>query len=138
MVTKNYSSVNHLVKAPDDVAVSVPKETEPVPTIPREALTHEVGEPTPPSETIPYVKLTEETVTLPEELKKIGVKNTSDLKHPSYEEIKLPISDEKVVSGQRAPFTSSFRWLASLCIYILKKAHLTLKIIHGKVIRTKE
>lgn len=137
MVTKNYSSVNHLVKAPDDVAVSVPKETEPASAIPRETLIHEVGEPTPPLETIPYVKLTEETITLPEELKKIGVENPSTLKHPTYEEIKLPISDEKVVSGQHAPLTSSFRWLASLCIYILKKAHLTLKIIHGKVIRKK-
>lgn len=138
MVAKNYSSVNYLIKTPDGVTVSVPKETEPVPTIPREALTHEVVEPPLSSETVSYVKPTEETITLPEELKKIGVENTSGLKHPSYEEIKLPISDEKVVSGQHAPLTSSFRWLASLCIYILKKAHLTLKIVHGKVIRAKK
>ena len=138
MVSKNYTSINHLAKAPDDVAVSVPKETEPASAIPREVPTHEVVEPPQQPGTISYVKSTEETIPLPEELKKIGVESTPTLKHPTYEEIRLPISDEKVVFGQHASPTSSFRWLASLCVYILKRAHLTLKIIHGKVIRAKE
>jgi len=138
MGSNNFTSIDRLVNTPGDNAISRPKETEPVPTIQKETLAHEVSKPSPPLETVEYIKPTEETIELPEELKKIGVESTSALKHPTLEEIKLPFSDEKVVSGQRAPLTSSFRWLASLCIYILKKAHLTLKVIHGKVIRAKE
>ena len=73
-----------------------------------------------------------------DQLKKIGVKNTQDMKPVMEKEVELPISDEKIVSGEHASLTSSLRWLATFCVYILSKAHITLKVIHGKVVRRKQ
>jgi len=68
-------------------------------------------------------------------LKKAGLSaiDTTTL-DPRYK-VKLPISDEKIMEGLDKPMTSSYRWLAEFSRYILKKAHLTLKKIHGHVVR---
>ena len=49
----------------------------------------------------------------------------------------LPISDQQVMAGLHAQVTSALLWMAVWCMKKLKKAHVTLKNIHGKIVRVK-
>lgn len=113
--------------------ISLPKEAEPISSEKIEI--KEVVEPQVDKEVRPFVSPRQETIELPPDLKKLGLQPTSSTQFTDYKNIKLPISDEKVVVGLKAPITSSLRWLATLAVYLLAKAHLGLKIIHGKVVR---
>ena len=81
------------------------------------------------------VKIKELKKQIDKELEKLGVSSVKSTKFPNFKEITLPISDEKIVEGLEEPVESSFRWLAELAMLILKKAHATLKKIHGKIMR---
>lgn len=69
------------------------------------------------------------------DLKKAGLQaietSTLDWKY----RVHLPISDEKVMDGLEQPPSSGFRWIAEIAIFMLKRGHLALKRIHGKVVR---
>lgn len=82
-----------------------------------------------------YVQDNKENIEISNELKKMGLKPVTSSNFPQYKNVKLPISDEKVVLGKQEPVTSSLRWLATFAEYLLWKAHISLKKIHGKVIR---
>lgn len=111
------------------------KELEPS-AAPNESFTyHESFEHEQSQETAQYIENRPETIKIGDDLKKIGVQPSQNSKFSSFKEIKLPISDEKVVEGLNEPVDSSFRWLAELALSILKKAHATLKQIHGKIMR---
>ncbi|MCX7955545.1 MAG: hypothetical protein N2593_00315 [Patescibacteria group bacterium] len=140
-MSTNFTDITDLVrkyqvktdKKQDIEGVSLPKEAEPLGQENieiKEVVENKVDE-----EVRPYVQPTSETINLPPDLKKLGIQHVSSTKFPSYKNIKLPISDEKVVVGLRAPITSSIRWLATLAVYLLAKAHLGLKVVGGKVIR---
>jgi hypothetical protein len=132
----NYTPIDDLIKKCQKQAVSRPKEVEPAPSpAPEKYHLREVVEHEPEEEVRPYVTHRQETVAIPEELEKVGVQATSTPKFTSYQNVKLPISDDKVLEGLHAPIDSSFRWLATLATYILKKAHLGLKKIHGHAVR---
>lgn len=89
-----------------------------------------------PKELASLVEATPEKVKAAPELKKFGVEEKLETpKYPDRQKISLPLSDEMVVKGLHAPVTSSLRWLAEWAEYLLKKAHLTLKQIHGHVVR---
>lgn len=127
MADKNYTAVDDLLK------VSLPKEAEPI-----AAEKFEIKEPVEDSveeEVRPFISPRAETIELPPDLKKLGLQASSHSKFPSYKNIKLPLSDEKIIVGQKAPITSSIRWLATFALYILAHAHLGLKVVHGRVIR---
>lgn len=119
---KNYSSFNK------EVEPLVKKESFPI----KEKVEHEIED----KEVASYIKIRPETIKLPEKIKQLGgqTKFTTS-KFASYQSVNLPISDEKVVVGLKAPITSSFRWLATLAVYILKMAHLQLKVVKGKIVR---
>lgn len=134
MSQKNYTSIDHLLKKPQP-AISKPKEAEPVPFSSEKIEIQEVVEHQPPKEVKPHLQVRQETIKLPPDLKKIGLQPVSSTKFPSYQTVVLPISDDKIVQGLHAPIYSSLRWLATLAMYLLKKAHLTLKVIHGHVVR---
>lgn len=51
------------------------------------------------------------------------------------QKVQLPISDEEIIEGLEKPYTSSWRWLSELGVYLLGQAHIALKTIHGKVVR---
>ena len=141
MKPKNFTSIEDLIKkyqstTTQSTATSYSKESEPVIKKPevgeiKEVIEHEVND----KEVEPFISLRAETIKLPPDIKKLGVESITTIKFPSYQNIKLPISDEKIITGLQAPVTSSLRWLATLANYLLKKAHLQLKVIHGKVIR---
>lgn len=49
--------------------------------------------------------------------------------------VKLPITDDRVMSGLSANIFDSFRWIAEWSIRRLKMAHFALKKVGGKVLR---
>lgn len=80
-----------------------------------------------------------ETIELPPDLRKIGVSQIgANLQvTPTLPKITLPVSDVTVAKGLHAPILSALRWLAVWCVKKLKKAHVKLRVIHGKVVRVK-
>ena len=50
--------------------------------------------------------------------------------------VSLPLSDEQIAQGLHQSIKSSWRWLAEWCRRQLQQAHLILKSIHGKIVRT--
>jgi len=137
MVSKNYTPIDYLLKKYQlgMPAVSRPKETEPQLAFPEEIGLKEIVETKSEEEIKPYISRRHETIELPPDLKKLGLQQTGATKFPSYQNVKLPISDEKIITGSHAPITSSIRWLATLALYLLKKAHLALRIVGGRVVR---
>lgn len=126
-LNKNYLS---------SVSSSVNKEVEPLPK--KEIVLREKAEDEEiiDKEIAPYVRVKPERIKLPPAIEKIGVSTPKKpLKFSPYYSTKLPISDEKVLVGLKAPISSSFRWLATLAVYILKMAHLQLKVVKGRVVR---
>lgn len=137
---QNYTDIQYLIKKHnDEIAVtetgSSAKEVEPTVRSPEPFLIQRVVEHEPEKEVSAFVQHRKENIEVPPDLVKMGVVATQTTTFPTYENVKLPLSDEKVVIGLKQPISSSFRWLAELAIYILKTMHLTLKKVHGKIVR---
>lgn len=87
------------------------------------------------------VEVIKDTIELPPDVKKLGV-STVGTSAPvavtaTLPPVSLPLSDQQVILGLHAQVISSFRWLAVWCVKQLKKAHIALKNIHGKIVRVK-
>ena len=52
--------------------------------------------------------------------------------------VQLPLTDDQILTGLHAQIMTSLKWLAEWCIRQLKKAHVHLKNMGGKVVREKE
>ena len=135
MTQKNYTPIDDLIKKwPQNDIISLPsKEAEPIPK--KEIEFKEVKEKEIEEEIGPHVVKRQEIINLPPDLKNLGLKPISTTQFPQYQTVKLPISDEKIITGLSAPVSSSLRWLATLALYLLQQAHLSLKVIHGRVVR---
>lgn len=87
------------------------------------------------------VEVIKDTIELPPDIKKLGITpmGSSVPVSPAAQlpQVVLPISDQTVIAGLHAQILSSLRWLSVWCVRRLKKAHITLKQIHGKIIRVK-
>ncbi len=130
-MTNNFTAIDDLLKKNKNV--SLPKEAEPI-----TSEKFEIEEPVEDKveeEVRPFVSSRAETIELPPDLKALGLQAVPHSKFPKYKNIKLPLSDEKIVVGKKAPITSSIRWLAEFALFILAQAHLGLKVVHGRVIR---
>lgn len=82
-----------------------------------------------------YVEIEKKEIELHPDLKKAGLQAVQSSSLDPKHNVQLPISDEKVIQGLEKPVTSSWRWLAELSLFLLRQAHLTLKKVHGKVVR---
>lgn len=134
MKGKNYTSIGGLIDNNKKIEQSgYHKEAEPS-TSERFEI-KELVEDKPEEEVKPFVSPRSETIELPPDLKNLGLQSVTTAKFSAYKNIKLPISDEKIIVGQKAPITSSLRWLSTLALYILGQAHLGLKVVRGHVIR---
>ena len=113
------------------------KEGEPGPAITESSdEIQEVAEHEPDAETESFISPRSNTIKLPPDLVKLGVQSSNSSNNfPTYKNIKLPISDDKVITGLHAPISSSLRWLATFAVYLLAKAHLGLKVVKGHVVR---
>lgn len=86
------------------------------------------------------VTILRDTIELPPDVKRLGVTHagqTTPSSVTALPAVVLPISDPQVVAGLHQHVSNALRWLAEWCIMRLKKAHVALKIIHGKIIRVK-
>lgn len=143
MAAKNYTPIDDLVVRHKKSHSSRhnpdlrgrPKEAEPFARKKEKYEIKEVTEHKLDEEVKPYIKVRAETIELPDELKKLGLHAATQTEFPNYQNIKLPLSDEKIIAGLHQPITSSMRWLATFFEYILKQAHLILKVVNGKIIR---
>ncbi len=114
--------------------VTPAKEAEPIPFTTEKIEIKEHVEKEPDEEVKKFISTHKETIELPPDLKKMGLQSASTTNFPTTQ-VTLPISDDKIMFGLQKPVTSSWRWLAELAVYILKTMHITLKRIHGKVMR---
>ncbi|MBI2029482.1 hypothetical protein HYT02_03640 [Candidatus Gottesmanbacteria bacterium] len=82
------------------------------------------------------VKARQEEIRVDVELQNMGVNATgTSTPMPVNPTIVLPIPDSEVEKGLHQKIFLSIRWLAEWCMFQLKRAHLTLKVIHGRVRR---
>jgi hypothetical protein len=81
------------------------------------------------------VKENKNEPTLSPELKKAGLNVIDSSSLDPKHRVILPISDDKVLEGLDKPITSSWRWLAEFARFFLVQGHISLKKIHGKVVR---
>ena len=135
-MAQNFTSITDLIKKhQEQSAVSKPKESEPIARISENTTIKEVGEHQIDKEVKPFITVKSESIKLPPDLKKLGLVAKETTQYPSYTNIKTPLADDKVLPGLHAPLNSSMRWLATLTMYILARAHITLKKVHGHVVR---
>lgn len=134
MVDNNHTSVKHLVETGLPFSGSV-ERAERISQRPPQTEASGSVENAPLREVSPISEISQDKIDLPQELVDAGVKTVDEATFPSVGEINLPLSDDKIESGQHAPISSSIKWLSKLCIYILKQAGQGLKKIHGKVVR---
>lgn len=134
-MTGNFTAIDGLIEKEKNLSVSSSKETEPQP-IKQEADEVDVKVEKEEEEKLEnFFQTRQESIELPPDLKRLGLKTPPVSVVSKYQQVKTPISDDKILPGLHAPITSSLRWLATLAFYILKKAHIGLKTIHGRVVR---
>lgn len=136
MNPQNHTPIHDIIKKHQEKSISHTKEAEPFltslePVHIQELIEHENLD----EEVQDHVVVSKNNVEVSEELTKVGVRPITTVQFPTEKTIPLPLSDEKIIKGLHQPITSSARWLATLALYILKQAHLSLRIIHGKVVR---
>jgi hypothetical protein len=88
-----------------------------------------------PADVSQYIEEKKDDIEVPPELQKHGLKPAQSTQSIFYQNVQLPLSDEKILEGLEKPVTSSHRWLAELAKYLLFQAHLQLKKVHGQVVR---
>lgn len=85
------------------------------------------------------VKVSSDQIEIPPDLQNLGVRHSgSNVPTQSSSQVStvvLPLSDDQVLKGLHAPIISAFRWLSIWCMRQLKKAHLVIKNVHGKMTR---
>lgn len=139
MSNTNFTTIDDVVKkhtSPSNAVSSFTKESEPFFKKTEQATVQEVVEHEPKdAEVKPFVTPKPESIQLPPDLKKMGLETINKTQFPSYQNVKLPISDEEVIKDLKEPPTSTKRWLGELAKYLLLRAHLALKEIGGKVVR---
>lgn len=81
-----------------------------------------------------------EAINVPPDVKSMGVNVVGPAQpvSPTATTITLPLTDEQIAVGLHAQIVTSLRWLAEWCIRRLKKIHVHLKNIGGKVVRQQE
>ncbi len=136
---QNYTPIDHLIPKPESVGSisggAERQEFKIVPTAPESSVLHEVVEHKTEHEVSEYVEERPDVVNIDNDLQSMGAQSTGVSQFTTTQPIELPLSDEAVVSGLKAPYSSSLRWLSEFCLYILKHAHMHLKEIHGKIMR---
>ena len=77
-----------------------------------------------------------ETIQLPPDVARMGVQAVGPNQPVAFTGvIKLPLTDDQIIVGLHAQIVSSLRWLAEWCLRQLKKAHIHLKSMGGKIVR---
>lgn len=145
MIMNNYTPIDDLVeeykqqKSTSGQTISISKEGEPIEIsqdYSKVDLEPPEDEPIIEDEDVKeYLKTTPRKIELDPQLKKAGLSSVDHSSLDPRHKVKLLISDEKIIQGLNQPVTSSWRWLAELSRFLLRRAHLTIKVIHGHIVR---
>lgn len=137
----NFTPIDNLIASRNKQnTISHPKEFEPPisrmestqdEVIVDELVEHQVKDP----DVASHVEAIKETVEITKELKSHGVESTAVPQFFDYKHIASVIPDEKIIEGQKKPFYSPLRWVSTLALYVLRQAHIRLKLVHGQVVR---
>ena len=139
-MVKNFTSIDGLVKKYNEMkygAGSVSKEFDIPSTTPETSeLEPQTEQKTTSEDVEKYITPHSNTIKLPPDLKKVGIKTEEQIKFDDIlNKIKLPISDDKIMEDLKAPPSEARRWYATILLYILQRAHMTLKKVGNKVVR---
>ncbi|HRN71335.1 MAG TPA: hypothetical protein PLS49_09230 [Candidatus Woesebacteria bacterium] len=143
-MSNNHTPIDHIIDEENNKnqeSISYSKESEPIPAK-KESQTEakiDIVETEPDiedKELEQFIQVEKKPeIELDPALKKAGLQvldtNSLDPKH----NVKLPIADEKIIEGLQQPVNSSWRWLSEIAIFMLKRAHISLKKIHGHIVR---
>lgn len=154
MNATNYTPIQHLLPkndVPQHVSVGASKESlnishDKVPAALPEQSHQErtkhleiqkTVEHTPHPDLAAFIEPRPESVHLEKAVQVAGVQQSGNTAFPSQQSVKIPLSDNQVWDGLHAPIRSSVRWMAEFCLYLLKRAHQTLRSEKGKVERVR-
>lgn len=84
------------------------------------------------------VRVKSDTIELPPRIQQSGVSAVGPAapSTPQPPTVSLPLTDDQIAQGLSESIFSSIRWLAEWCERQLKSAHMVVKKIHGKTVRT--
>lgn len=121
---------------------SMAKEVAPLPSAPAETPTRtETGKEEELSAEVMKVgvRMSKDIIELPKLVQQMGVTSVSPQAAPvAAPAITLPLSDDQIAKGLHQSIMTSWRWLSEWCKRQLQQAHLTLKSLGGKTVRTQE
>lgn len=86
-----------------------------------------------------FVKEVPTVPEIPREVEKAGVKHagpTAPVGKKAAKKVHLPLTDDEIVKGLHAHVWQSIRWLAVWCVRQLKKMHVVVKEVHGRLVRS--
>jgi len=85
------------------------------------------------------VRIHPTTVSIPLPVAQMGVQPVGqNVPVQTTSTVVLPLTDDQIAVGLHQSITNSLRWLSTWCVRRLKQAHIILKNVHGKLVRTKE
>lgn len=82
-----------------------------------------------------YIQVHSQIPTIPADVAAAGVQVSPSAHDVLQPVLELPLPDDQIPQALKKPVSSGLRWIAEICLYMLRKAHLKLKTIHGKVMR---
>lgn len=140
MPSQNYTPIDDLVKKHNEMKYaggSMAKELDiPIQTNEMHEFGEDAEQETVSEDVEEYITPKPESIHLPPDLKKLGMTSTEDSQFKAaLSRIKLPISDDKIMEDLQAPPSEAKRWYATILLYILERAHMTLKKVGTKVVR---
>ena len=137
---QNYTPIDQLIK-PDTNSSSQgterlehPPASKPLESAPLHEVVEHVSEHNIPE----YIQEHKDVIELNPDVQTLGVESTGVPKFTMTQPVTLPLSDDAIASGLKAPYSSSLRWLSEFCVYLLKRAHMHLKNIHGRIMRVED
>ena len=82
-----------------------------------------------------YVQIHTQVPVIPADVAAAGVQVAPAVVSANEPVLELPLPDDQIPVALKKPVSSGMRWIAEICLYMLRKAHLKIKTIHGKVTR---
>ncbi len=143
-MSSNHTKIDHLIdenknqKKPETISYSVESEPISVRSEVKPEATIDVVETEPnieDKELEKFIKIEKHKIELDPALKKAGLQVIDSSSLDPRHNVKLPITDENIVVGLNKPVSSSWRWLAEIAVFMLRRAHISLKKIHGHIVR---
>ncbi|NCN58716.1 hypothetical protein COW99_05445 [Candidatus Roizmanbacteria bacterium CG22_combo_CG10-13_8_21_14_all_38_20] len=100
---------------------------------------HEYSEVKKSKEVAEHVKEISQRPEIPKDVEKAGLQHTgptTPVNQTTGTTVKLPLTDDEIVKGLHAHVWESVRWMSIWCVRQLKKAHIAIKEVHGRLIKS--